>query len=415
MKNSSDAYVFISYCHDDSDFASAFSARLRKAGIRHFRDTEAIAWGEHIPARIHSALEEATHLVALISPGGEQSQWVSYEMGFARGKNIILVPYLLHPKMKVPGFLLNLRYLSNESDEADFIKSLKTFKKAGSAANTRKSAGAENKEMTIKQGLKKIRSDHPLVRQDGIDTLVDFNEIDHLMTLLGGRDRGVRAAAAEGLARLRHEDAIEYLISGLGFTGTRSESPIIPGVEEFFVYYGDLALEPLLSRIPDILVGDEAQMRWTTALLGAASKKTATLLLEKAIETGRKEFMTAALSPRVRFKKDQLAKAIDSCLSMAYYKYGAQQTLARLLARSANSTSLWVRRLVKEWFVIRARYYDVDSRNVEWTVIDLCGSALTMGAISTKELRELSSLVKNNYLKAALFRVAEEWKDESGT
>lgn len=122
--NDSDVYIFISYSHSDSEFVSKFSDRLYEAGIPHFRDTKSIKWGESIPKRIHQELEKATHLVICISPGSEQSQWVAYEMGYAKGKKVTLVPYLLHPKMKVPGFIEDIKYLSTIDEETQFIKSI---------------------------------------------------------------------------------------------------------------------------------------------------------------------------------------------------------------------------------------------------------------------------------------------------
>jgi hypothetical protein len=116
MTTNRQPYVFISYSHADATSAEQFSLRLQQARIPHFRDTEAIEWGESIPERVHSALEKATHLVVLISPGSEKSQWVAYEMGYARGRQVTLVPYLLHPRMTVPGFIANLRYLTGSYD-----------------------------------------------------------------------------------------------------------------------------------------------------------------------------------------------------------------------------------------------------------------------------------------------------------
>src|SRR5207247_5166620 len=77
-----------------------------------------------IPEQVHLALEKATHLVVLISPGSKRSQWVAYEIGFAKGKKVTIVPYLLHPSMQVPGFISSIKYLQDASDEAEFVTSL---------------------------------------------------------------------------------------------------------------------------------------------------------------------------------------------------------------------------------------------------------------------------------------------------
>ena len=61
-------FVFISYSHVDAGFADGFSRRLEEADIPYFRDVKAIGWGEDISERVHQALEQATHLVVLLSP-----------------------------------------------------------------------------------------------------------------------------------------------------------------------------------------------------------------------------------------------------------------------------------------------------------------------------------------------------------
>lgn len=132
-------FLFISYSHTDKEFAVNFSKRLTRAGIKHFRDVASIRWGESIPRRVREGLESATHLVVLISPGSAESQWVAYEMGYAHGRNVDLVPYLLHPSMKIPGFIANLRCMVTRKDEADFINSIKDII-ANSVATTKQSS-----------------------------------------------------------------------------------------------------------------------------------------------------------------------------------------------------------------------------------------------------------------------------------
>jgi transcriptional regulator with XRE-family HTH domain len=117
-------FVFISYAHADALFVNGFAERLEKAGIPHFRDVKSIPWGGDIPESVHRALEEASHLVVLISPASAQSQWVPYEMGYAKGRSVVLIPYLLHPSMPLPSFISSRRYLSSSEDEAKFITSL---------------------------------------------------------------------------------------------------------------------------------------------------------------------------------------------------------------------------------------------------------------------------------------------------
>lgn len=415
MTMDSRPYAFISYSHDDREFAARLSARLHLAGLSHFRDTDQIAWGEYIPDRIHSALNQATHLIVLISPGSEQSQWVSYEMGFARGRNIVLVPYLLHPRMKVPGFLENIRYLCTPEDEESFIKSLQAQSRQLTVLQERMAVKGTTKVSNIQSGLSKIRSEHPRVRQDGIELLVEAKAVEQLMPLFGHRDRQVRRAAAEALARLRHEGAIDYLIAGLGYTGRRSRAEIIPDVEDLFFHYGERALLALLEKIPESLGGRYGGAgRWTRALANAATTKTAGILLTKAKETGRGEFLQSALKVGRGFRKADLLAAIESCIAKAYDKKDAKRDIAAWLVESKQKDANWTRQLVRDWLTDEVREYPTQL-TYWYGVTRLARSALSMGALRPTELRQIANLSQNKGLTSDLIREGENWKEQSAS
>ena len=125
----SGAYVFIAYSHDDQEFALRFAQRLAWESIPHFIDVLSIPWGDEIPEHIHRALERATHMVVLISPGSEQSAWVSYEVGFAKARGIHLIPYLLHPSSEPPGFLKDNLYLKGRDQEPSVFATFKSYQR----------------------------------------------------------------------------------------------------------------------------------------------------------------------------------------------------------------------------------------------------------------------------------------------
>jgi hypothetical protein len=106
------AYVFISYSHHDLIQAKLFAKKLFQAGVAHFVDFADIPYGAHLPEVIHAALHRATHMVVLISPGTKGSQWVNYEIGFADARKIVVIAYLQHTAMEVPGFLHTRRFLN---------------------------------------------------------------------------------------------------------------------------------------------------------------------------------------------------------------------------------------------------------------------------------------------------------------
>ena len=124
LRNAS-PFVFISYSHHDEELALLLSQRLNRAHIPHFMDKSSIEWGDDIPDAVHDALDRTTHLFVLVSPGSQRSQWVAYEMGYARGKGITIIPYVSHPAMELPGFIVSKRYLRNSEDISKFIRGLR--------------------------------------------------------------------------------------------------------------------------------------------------------------------------------------------------------------------------------------------------------------------------------------------------
>jgi len=120
-------YVFVTYSHKDRPFVDRFCGRLGDQGIRFFRD-ERVEPGEELVERVEKELARATHVVVIISSASLQSQWVAYEIGFARGRGITVVPYIIYPGLKMPGFISRYRYLQRE-EEAVFIERLAGFER----------------------------------------------------------------------------------------------------------------------------------------------------------------------------------------------------------------------------------------------------------------------------------------------
>ncbi len=127
------AYVFISYSHVDKNHAAELARRLERARIQYFLDIEeSIALGTRLDTIVRESLDNASHMVVLISPAMAQSAWVPYEMGYARAKEIIVIPYLLHGDMSVPAFIANHRYVREEDIDA-LINMLKGYRRTVSS------------------------------------------------------------------------------------------------------------------------------------------------------------------------------------------------------------------------------------------------------------------------------------------
>jgi hypothetical protein len=97
-------HIFISHCHDDSDFAEILHSKLSQAGFTVWRDT-AIRGGEDWRNEIDQGIKEAFTLVVVMTPEAKASEYVTYEWAFAWGAGVKVIPVLLkqtplHPRLE---------------------------------------------------------------------------------------------------------------------------------------------------------------------------------------------------------------------------------------------------------------------------------------------------------------------------
>jgi len=106
-------FVFISYSKPDKEFTKRICGILDKQNINYFLDQKSMEWGENIDQVIHDAFEKATHLLVIISPASLKSQWVAYEIGIAKTKELTILPLLIHPSLELPTFISQYHYLTS--------------------------------------------------------------------------------------------------------------------------------------------------------------------------------------------------------------------------------------------------------------------------------------------------------------
>lgn len=106
--------VFISYSHVDKEYADMIIAILDKYKVPYFIDEKSIEWGRGINATIEKVMDNSiTHEIVILSPASLKSQWVSYEIGYAKAKGIEVLPYLIHPSLDVPLFIADANYVTD--------------------------------------------------------------------------------------------------------------------------------------------------------------------------------------------------------------------------------------------------------------------------------------------------------------
>jgi TIR domain len=111
--------IFISYSHQDSDFALNLAMQLVTHKAKVWIDKWELNVGDSIIDRIQNAVEGATALLVILSKASVASEWVKKELnsGLIREldeKRVIVLPILIED-CKIPMFLRDKKY-------ADFTK-----------------------------------------------------------------------------------------------------------------------------------------------------------------------------------------------------------------------------------------------------------------------------------------------------
>jgi len=113
--------VFISYSHIDASVANDICARLESAGVSYFRDIKNIDWGDGINEKVREALLESQSILVIVSPASLESLWVPFEIGYCAALNRKVLPYLVHPSLKLPGYFAGVKHISNLDDLSEYF------------------------------------------------------------------------------------------------------------------------------------------------------------------------------------------------------------------------------------------------------------------------------------------------------
>lgn len=100
--------VFISYCHEDSDFAEKLEVALRQRAIGVWVDNKEILVGDNIPEAITEGIDSCNFICALLSNASVQSDWArrfEWRIAITRqmeGKRVGVLPLVLNHDCQVP-------------------------------------------------------------------------------------------------------------------------------------------------------------------------------------------------------------------------------------------------------------------------------------------------------------------------
>lgn len=103
--------VFISYSTQDLGIATRLRDWITAAGAKPFLAEYSLVPGRPLGADILQAIQQCNLFLLLWSQNAARSEWVPQEIGAAKGANREIMPVVLQPNVRLPGFLKDLKYL----------------------------------------------------------------------------------------------------------------------------------------------------------------------------------------------------------------------------------------------------------------------------------------------------------------
>jgi TIR domain len=127
-------HIFISYSHQDKDYAKRLVSEIEEQGIQIWFD-ERIDYGDRWFQTIINAIRESVAIIVLMTPEAEASGWVQREILVAQRHNKPILPLLL--KGNAFDILLDVQYINAidyQLPPEDFYTKLKKFYKVPNIA-----------------------------------------------------------------------------------------------------------------------------------------------------------------------------------------------------------------------------------------------------------------------------------------
>jgi len=175
--------IFISYSHEDKEFANYLVEKLQQNSIPVWYDTNEIKIGDALQDKINEGIATSSSIVFLISKHSSQSAWLRNELNTAllhnASSNGIKIFVVLLDPLELPAPLLNTFIFEAFKEKDAAIRALITELKAAAIGNypkldwgkiTSKDFEALVYELLRRQGYAVTRS--PKTRDGGVDFVI---------------------------------------------------------------------------------------------------------------------------------------------------------------------------------------------------------------------------------------------------
>jgi HEAT repeat protein len=273
-------YVFVSYKHEDVDFAENVMSRLEARGFQTWTDHK-IRAGEEWRTAIDLSIKNSFALIVIMTPEAKASEYVTYEWAFAWGMGIKVIPVMLrktelHPRLEA------LQYLDfTVRTSRPWERLLEEVQAASKAPLAHTVRIPLNAPPFVRQAIITLDSASSTQRKEAIATLLQaktmLNICGVLIEALAHPLSDVRVSAAQALGKIRDVAAVPALRQAL----YDPEVIVRVNAAEALGAFKDVAAVPALSKAlhdPEAIVRDSAA--WA---LGEIKDATAVPALSKAL------------------------------------------------------------------------------------------------------------------------------------
>jgi hypothetical protein len=119
--------VFISYSTKDLHIANHIRAALSVLGVNVFIAESSVLPSMPLTPFIEAAIRQCDLFALLWTRNAKVSDYVPQEIGIAKGCNKTILPVVLEPGLRVPGFISDLKYLDASGNPAQSVAWLQQF------------------------------------------------------------------------------------------------------------------------------------------------------------------------------------------------------------------------------------------------------------------------------------------------
>lgn len=211
------SHLFISYKHSNGDFAEILMNRVKDAGFEVWidEDDDKLPPGSKWREEIDKAIKDAFAVIVIITPQARASEYVIYELGFAYGAGVKVIPIMLESTELHPR-LVDLQYLdftNRRTRQWDTL--LKTLMKAVTTHGEEISQLTAGLPTSIKQAIDALESSLPDLRSEAIKSLARTSHPAAKEALLEALNSSMLDVRIEAALALPDARAVPILIDAL--------------------------------------------------------------------------------------------------------------------------------------------------------------------------------------------------------